>query len=593
MKASSFFLLMNKLFATALLLGIALTTYSQSAKEFLKKGGQEYKVKDFESALKTYKAGLKLHPDDAKLNLQTGLTYLSMPNKKESLTYLQTAFTLDPSVDPDIYYYLGLSYQSNRQFKSAQEFFAEYKRRNKKAAAIADAKIRQSQFADSLSRISSDVVVENIGKAINSSFHEYSPLVSTDGNTMIFTSNRPSDGSNAPTKYEDIYISKKVDGEWTKPTKISPNINIEFNDAAASLSPDGKTLVLYYEYGGGDIYVSKSEGEGWTKPIALNKNINGPMSWETSAFLTDDGKHLYFSSNREGGFGNLDIYISEMDQTGDWGKANNLGPVINTTGKEDSPALGPDGTTLYFSSDGHPSMGGTDIFKSEFKDGKWQKPVNLGYPINSVEDDSFFAVSADRRRAYFSTLREEGNAEIYTLTFIEPQQQLADVIAPTVAVPAPEAEKPSVPREEPEPQQDTSRGIAAAPSNTEQQQGTINLGRTFLFFDIGKDILKNESVDQLEGIYVVLTQDTEVDLLIEGHTDNTGNDLLNKALSVARANAVAKFLTKRGIDPQRLTVKAYGASRPLVSNDDEREGREINRRIEMTVQRTSTHASTK
>ena len=582
---------MKKLIAIVFLLVTALTTYSQSAKEFLKKGGQQYKDKDYENALKTYKAGLKLHPDDPKLNLQTGLTYLSMPDKKESLTYLQTAFTLDPGVDPDIYYYLGLSYQSNRQYKSAQEFFAEYKRRNKKAAAIADAKIRQSQFADSLTRIPSDVVVENIGKAINSSFHEYSPLVSADGNTMIFTSNRPNEGSSALSTFEDIYISKKVDGEWTKPVKISPNINIEFNDAAASLSPDGKTLVLYYEYGGGDIYVSKSEGEGWTKPVALNKNVNGPMSWETSAFLTDDGKHLYFSCNREGGFGNLDIYVSEMDQTGDWGKANNLGPVINTTGREDSPALGPDGTTLYFSSDGHPSMGGTDIFKSEFKDGKWQKPINLGYPINSVEDDSFFAVSSDRRRAYFSTLREEGNAEIYTLTFIEPQQQLADVIDPTITAPPPDTEQPVIAREEPQPSQETeiTRGITPAPSKSEP----VTLGRTFLFFDIGKDILKSESLTQLEGIQLLLNQDTEVSLLIEGHTDNTGNDLLNKALSIARANAVAKFLTKRGIDPKRLTVKAYGATRPLVSNDDEREGREINRRIEMSVQRYSTTASSK
>jgi len=173
---------MKKIIATVFLLAIALTTYSQSAKEFLKKGGQQYNAKDFENALKTYKAGLKLYPDDAKLNLQTGLTYLSMPNKKESLTYLQTAFTLNPTVDEDIYYYLGLSYQSNAQYKSAQEFFAEYKRKNKKATAIADAKIRQSQFADSLTRIPSDVVVENIGKAINSSFHEYSPLVSADGN---------------------------------------------------------------------------------------------------------------------------------------------------------------------------------------------------------------------------------------------------------------------------------------------------------------------------------------------------------------------------------------------------------------------------
>jgi outer membrane protein OmpA-like peptidoglycan-associated protein/tetratricopeptide (TPR) repeat protein len=577
---------MKKLTAIAFLMIVTLTTYSQSAKEFLKKGGQQYKAKDYENALKTYKEGLKLHPDDAKLNLQTGLTYLSMPNKKESLTYLQTAFTLNPTVDPDIYYYLGLSYQSNRQYKSAEEFFAEYKRRNKKAAALADAKIRQSQFADSLTRIPSDVVVENIGKAINSSFHEYSPLVSADGNTMIFTSNRPAEGSSALSTYEDIYISKKIDGIWTKPTKISPNINIEFNDAAASLSPDGKTLVLYYEYGGGDIYVSKAEGEGWTKPVALNKNINAPMSWETSAFLTDDGNQLYFSSNREGGMGNLDIYVSEMDATGDWGKANNLGPVINTTGREDSPALDPDGSTLYFSSDGHPSMGGTDIFKSELKDGKWQKPVNLGYPINSVEDDSFFAMASDRRRAYFSTLREEGNAEIYTLTFIEPQQ-LADVIPPQDLASSQPAEVDVTTESE-------DQGLATSkqpePSFPETE---INLSRKFLFFDIGKDILNNEALAQLEHLYGLLSEDVQMNILVEGHTDNTGSDLLNNALAIARANAVAKFLTKRGINPNRLAVKGYGASRPLVSNDDEREGREINRRIEISMLRSSTHASRK
>lgn len=358
----------------------ALPGVSQSAKEFLKNGNQQYEAKDYTNAMKTYKDGLKRYPEDAPLNLKTGLTYLSLPNKSESLLYLQKAFTLDSSVDENIYYYLGLSYQSNKQYKSAERFFEEHKLRNIKQAAFMDKKIRQSQFADSLTRIPTNVVVENVGKSINSAFHEYSPLVSADGNTMIFTSNRPDEkAGSAFTKFEDIYISKRVNGEWNKPEKISPNINIKFNDAAASLSPDGKTLVLYYEYGGGDIYVSKSDGSGWTKPTPLNKNINTPNFWETSAFLTNDGQKLYFTSNRPEGLGNLDIYVSEMEQTGDWGKANNLGPAINTEGREDSPVVDANGTTLYFSSDGHPTMGGMDIFKSDFKDGAWQKPVNMGY----------------------------------------------------------------------------------------------------------------------------------------------------------------------------------------------------------------------
>lgn len=578
---------MSKKFVIVFFLIYSWAGYSQSVKEFLKKGGQQYQAKEFESALKTFKDGLKLHPDDARLNLQTGLTYLSLPNKAESLRYLQTAFTLNPKVDENIYYYLGLSYQSNKQFKSAQEFFGEYKKRNKKQAAFADKKIRQSQFADSLTRIPTNVIVENVGSAINSAFHEYSPLVSADGNTMIFTSNRPDEATSSNfSKFEDIYISKRVDSQWSKPVKISPNINIQFNDAAASLSPDGRTLVLYYEYGGGDIYVSKSDGIGWTKPTPLNENVNSPLSWETSAFLTDDGKQLYFTSNRSEGYGNLDIYVSEMEQTGDWGKANNLGPVINTPGKEDSPAVDPDGKTLYFSSDGHPTMGGTDIFKSEFKDGKWQKPVNLGYPINSIEDDSFFAFTHDRRRAYFSTLREEGNAEIYTLTFVEPEIEISQVINPDPPTTNPRRETMAI-----EPIQDISENNVAAKQSrddyvTSQANATpdnrFNTGRKFLFFDTGKDELKASSVSKLKDIVALLSADVNMKTLIEGHTDNTGSEILNKALSIKRANAVAKYLTRNGITPDRITLKAYGSKRPLVSNDDEREGRELNRRIEIT-----------
>lgn len=572
----------------------------QSVKSILKDGDKQYEAKEYEKALKIYQDGLNLHPNDARLNFKTGLTYLSLPNKAESLRYLQTAFSIDASVDENLYYYLGMSYQSNRQYESAEEFFSEAKKKNKKIAEQVDKKIRQVHFADSLTRIPTNVVVENIGKEINSSFHEYSPLVSSDGNTIIFTSNRPDENikGNPSITFEDIYISRKNGGIWSLPKKISANINIQFNDAAAFWSADGKTLVLYYEYGGGDIYTSSLNGDEWTKPVPLNENINTPMFWEASGFLTSDGKKLYFSSNRPGGMGNMDIYVSEMERTGDWGKAENLGPVINTPGREDSPSIDPDGSTLYFSSDGHPSMGGMDIFKSELKDGKWQKPVNLGYPTNSVEDDIFFAMTNDRRKAYFSTLREEGNAEIYTLTFIEPQLAISDVIAPGMATvptdPAPEETIAAAPattqpatREVSNSRINNSTAIAKENPAVRKESPTpdalVNVGsRRFLFFGIGKEDLNAESTSKLEAIAVQLAQNPSVMVLIEGHTDNTGSTILNMALSVKRANAVAKYLTQQGIDPRRLSLKAYGAKRPLVSNDDERDGREINRRIEIS-----------
>jgi outer membrane protein OmpA-like peptidoglycan-associated protein/tetratricopeptide (TPR) repeat protein len=588
---------MNKKIRIVLFLLLsALAVQGQSVKSILKDGDKKYQAKEYENALKIYEEGTNVHPNNALLNFKTGLTYLSLPRKSESLRYLQKAFTIDPSVDNNIYYYLGMSYQSNRQYEKALEFFSEAKKRNKEITEQVDKKIRQSQFADSLTRIPSNVVVENIGNEINSSFHEYSPLVSADGNTIIFTSNRP-DAQVAGKKiqnYEDIYISKRNGGIWSLPKKISANINIKFNDAAAFLSSDGKTLVLYYEYGGGDIYTSTLNGDEWTKPVALNANINTPLFWEASGFLTSDGKQLYFTSNKPGGMGNVDIYVSEMEQTGDWGKAENLGPVINTTGREDSPALDPDGTTLYFSSDGHPNMGGTDIFKSELKDGKWQKPVNLGYPINSVEDDSFFAIADDRKRAYFSTMREEGNAEIYTLTFVEPQLSVSDVIAPgipadttsivtdkpaVVAATTPPPVSRNIARESPS---ETSVKVVPETKTPESNKPVTIGAKRFLYFGIGKEDLTVESTSKLAEITNQLAQDPAVKVLIEGHTDNTGSAILNMALSVKRANAVAKYLTQQGIDPKRLSLKAYGATRPLVSNDDEKEGREINRRIELS-----------
>lgn len=586
---------MHRVIITSLLVFTCVAgTWAQSAREFLRRGEALYLAKEYTKALDVYQQGLKRHPKDSRLNFRTGLTYLAMPGKAESLRYLQAAFTINPSVDENIYYYLGLSYQSNKQFQKALEFFNEHKKRRANARDDTDKRISQVIFADSAMRHPSGAVVENVGKSINSSFHEFSPLVSPDGNTMIFTSNRPSEGAPSSGKlYEDIYISKRVNNQWSKPQKISPNINIRFNDAAASLSRDGKTLIIYYEYGGGDIYISHLKGNEWSKPIPLNQNVNSPGSWETSAFVSADGQKLFFTSNRGGGMGSLDIYVSEMEITGDWGKARNLGPTINTSGREDSPALTADGKTLFFSSDGHRGMGGMDIFRSELKDGKWQKPVNLGYPINSVEDDSFFGLTGDQRRAFFSTMREDGNAEIYTLTFIEPYVVVAEAQLPPVdEVPVKNTgsrvtRQPSTtagpqPVEKPKTTPATTRSPQTFSRMDPIPSGPI-VSRKMLFFAPARDVLNREALRKLDDIVAYLAANKDVTGLIEGHTDNQGNTALNNALSIRRANFVARHLTEKGVDPRKLVVRGYGARRPLVSNDDEIDGRELNRRIEISL----------
>lgn len=588
---------MQRIILAAVLVFIGISaTWAQSAKEILKKGETYYLAKQYTKALEVYKDGLKKHPKDARLNFRTGLTYLSMPNKAESLRYLQSAFTINPAVDENIYYYLGLSYQSNKQFQKALEFLNEHKKRHANSKDDVDKRISQVLFADSVMKKPSGAVVENVGKAINSSFHEYSPLVSPDGNTMIFTSNKPGEGISSAELFDDIFISKRVNNQWTKPQKISPNINIRFNDAAASLSRDGKTLIIWYEYGNGDIYISQLKGNEWSKPIPLNQNINSPISWETSAFVTADGKHLYFASNRAGGQGSLDIYVSEMEMTGDWGKPKNLGPTINTSGREDEPALDADGKTMFFSSNGHRGMGGMDIFRSELVDGKWQKPVNLGYPINSVEDDNFFELTGDRRRAFFSSMREDGNSDIYTLTFIEPYMVVAQPQVPPMDEEVKNTGSRTVRQPTTEgPQQVDKPKRTTASKNTSTAKAPARYGRPgpipsgpilsrkMLFFASNKDMVNQEGLRKLDDVIAYLAANKDVSGLIEGHTDNQGNSTLNNALSIRRANAVARYLTEKGVDPSRLSVRGYGARRPLVSNDDEIDGRQLNRRIEVSL----------
>ncbi|MBT1705751.1 OmpA family protein [Chryseosolibacter indicus] len=728
--------------------------WAQDFKSLMDKGDKLIAKKDYENALKIYENAYNLASDNAEVNFKLGLCYLHSEKKSRSVPYLERAYRSNAEIDADIDYHLGMAYQYDHQYSKASHHYNEFKTKNKKLAHIADNKIAECVTGDSLSKHPAYVVLENLGGDVNSIHHDYSPLVSSDGSTLIFTSNRSTDEYKlkSGTNYEDIYISTRQGDSWSIPQKISSNINAKYNDAAASLSHDGKTLFLYYEEGAGDIYVSKLEGSEWTKPVPLNRNINTPLFWETSACISADGKKLYFTSNRPGGKGELDIYVSELDSKGEWGRAVNLGPTINTRGNEDSPFIHSDGVTLFFSSDGHPTMGSNDIFKSEFKDGKWTRPINMGHPINSIEYDGFFTLSDDKKTGYFSAMREDGlgNADLYRIRFVDPPKQIQrDVIPETAPVIADVKKEETKPVESPvvQPQPATvtasqetqpivvattqetkpvelpqetksesppvaepksevaqerksidppivqeikpqSAALAKAEAETRQDQfidpiieehknkkivtvlkgkvidelssaplpATITLvdnetNRTIsrikantetgdfelviphggnygvatevsgylfnsinfsvpqfaeyqeidthilmvkaevgskvvlknIFFDTGKADLRAESLSELENIRELLIANPHLKVQINGHTDNTGNAATNVTLSLNRAEAVVNYLIDKGIDTSRLSAKGFGSERPLVSNDDEQEGREINRRTEIEI----------
>lgn len=684
--------------------------HAQNLKSLLDKGDRLLNKNDYQNALSTFLEAYQIAPDDADVNFRVGVSYLHSEKKAKAVPYLEKAFLTKPSVDLDIDYHLGLAYQNNHQYAKAIERFQEYKRKNKRLAEIADHKIQECTIGDSLTHHPAYVEIENLGGTINTHFHDYSPLVSEDGNTMIFTSNRTQDMQiKSGLNYEDIYISRRNGAGWTTPEKISPEINIKYNDAAASLSQDGRTLFLYYEEGGGDIYSSTFNGSSWSKPVPLNKNINHPNFWETSACISADGKKLFFTSNRPGGQGELDIYVSELDKNGQWGKAVNLGPTVNTPMHEDSPFIHHDGNTLFFSSDGHPTMGSNDIFRTELVAGKWTKPVNMGYPINSIEYDGFFTLSPDKKTGYFSALRDDGNgsADIYRIKFLDPpppppvvtasvaatpvvEEPTPVVVEPTpvaveptpvVAEPAvakqPEPEPPAAPVEQPKAEDfvdpiidfhkdmkivtvlkgkvidelsaaalgavisltDNETGRVIAKINSDPMTGDFEIviphggnygvsteksGYLFnsmnfnlpqfaeyqeidthilmvkaevgskvvlknIFFDVGKSDIKNESLSELENIRELLGSNTFLKVQINGHTDNTGNAAINMTLSLKRAEAVIHYLIGKGVEASRLSAKGFGSQRPLVSNDDENEGREINRRTEIEILEANAH----
>ena len=416
---------MDKYVLVVYLILCSFVVSAQDQKTLIANGDKFYGKKDYKNALATYLAAQEINPDDAYLNFKIGLTYLYSETKSKAASYIDKAYRLNPAVNPDIDYHLGIAFQNTNSFKLAIEHFERFKKKRSNLASIADEKIAECQVADSLSQNELNVIIENLGEGVNTPYNDYSPIISADGNTLIFTSNRTDDPARAKANanFEDIFVSYKNANKWSVPKPISKNINIKYNDAAASLSPDGKTLFLYYEEGEGDIYTSTRNGEEWSEAKPLNKNINTALFWETCASVTPDGKKLFFASNRPGGIGELDIYMSQLDAKGDWGKAVNLGAIINTPNNEDSPFIHHDGTTLYFSSDGHPRLGNSDIFVSEFVNNKWKKPENMGYPLNSWEYDGFFTLSPDKKRGYFSTAKEGGlgDADIYSITFLEPK----------------------------------------------------------------------------------------------------------------------------------------------------------------------------
>ncbi len=377
------------------------------------------------------------NPNNAELNYYIGSCYLNTVQKLNSIPYFEKSLTLNPTQFPDTKYLLARAYHLNSEFDKAIALYQEY-RKSFSADDIAEfgadveKKIQECNNGKLMMLTPARVFIDNLGPVVNSTYREYSPLINADESVLFFTSRRDNTlgGQKDLTDnnyFEDIYISEKVNGEWTKPKNPPSPLNSKEHDATIGLSPDGQTLLIYKGSDGGDIYECHLKGADWSTPKKLSNAVNTKYH-ESSASISFDGKTIYFVSNKPDGLGGSDIYYATLDKKGNWGEPKNIGAPINTTYDEEGVFIHPDGKTLYFSSRGHNTMGGFDIFKSTLENGKWSDPVNLGYPINSPDDDVFFSISASGAHGYYMSIKPGGygDRDLYIITFLGAEKPLVN-----------------------------------------------------------------------------------------------------------------------------------------------------------------------
>ena len=614
----------------------------KAAEKELQKGEASYKAAVYSQALIHFETAQKFNPNNAELNMKIGHCYLYSSHKTEALTFLEKSIALDAPLNNYVNFLLGQAYHLNMKWdeaiKSYGNFVSNATEENKKQVALVKKKIDECNYGKELVKSPIKVKIENLGNNINSEFAEYHPLISADEAVMYFTARRDSTtgGNRDPNfdvYYEDIYVSRKdADGVWSDAKGVGEPINTEFHDATVGLAPDGQKLFVYKDdEGDGNIYECVLNGDVWTEPVKLNENINSEYTEPTACF-SYDGRTIYFVSDRPGGFGENDIYVSNRSSNNVWGPAANLGAIINSPYDEEAVFMHPDGKTLYFSSKGHKTMGGYDIFKSVYnsKSGTWSSPENLGYPINTPDDDVFFVMAANGERGYYSSIKPDGIGEkdIYMITFLEtkssPELTLVKgkILDKNTGLPI-EAYIEVIDNDKNEVVANTKSNkltgefLFSLPSGRDYgitvtadgyffhsenidipesspffelfkniQMDHMEVGKSmvlnFIFFDFDKATLRDESIIELERVVKFMVTNKSLKIEISGHTDNKGTVSYNQKLSNNRAKSVVTWLANKGIAQARMVSEGYGFSQPKASNDTE-EGRAKNRRTEFKI----------
>ena len=413
-------------------------------------GEQQLASNKVQLALGTFQDLEKLYPANAHIQYKLGLCFLATSSRKsEAIPHLIKATKnisqefaegnyKETMAPPDAIYKLAKAYHLEYVVDSAIKYYKQFKplipAYETELIKEVDRQVQMCENAREIFKTPVKFSVTNLGDKINSVFDDYAAVTDAGENILIFTSRRSGGTGNMIAEdgkpYEDIYItSKNSKGQWETPENIGSTINTEGHDASISLSADGRQLFIFRDdWGDGNIYVSKNENDNWAEAAIMGSDINSKAR-ETHAAVSPDGQLLFFTSDRSGGKGGMDIYVCKKLPNGDWALAQRLSDAVNTEYDDEAPFMHPDGKTLFFSSKGHTSIGGFDIFFTVFQeDGKWSQPKNIGYPTNTADDELFFVVSPDGKRAYYSSSKDSGLGEkdIYLINLeLEIQEPLA------------------------------------------------------------------------------------------------------------------------------------------------------------------------
>jgi outer membrane protein OmpA-like peptidoglycan-associated protein len=645
---------------------VPVSTKSVKAQRLYYAGLHDYDNQNIPSAVNLLHNAIAEDSNFAESWLLLGEIYEQQYITDSAIWAYRKFANLDPTIHPRALYNLAELEYSQGFYAESEQHLAHYLTfsiRNEATRYKANADLDKIRNALRLIKFPKPFNPINLGDSVNTVMDEYFPMLTVDQKTLIITKRtkfdveqEPSSSNvdhqqgghirtitvnrnpNAVSYREDFYISTLNDSTqcWNKAMRMPEPVSSEDNEGAQSISPDGRYLFFAGcnrrdGMGSCDIYVSKKTGDTWGRPFNLFEPIN-TENWESQPAIAPDGKTLYFAGNRPNGKGGQDLWMSELLENGMWSEPVNLGDSVNTGGNESSPFIHYDNQTLYFVSDGHPGLGGKDIFYVKKKpDGTWGTPVNLGYPINTHKDEISFFVNSSGDMGYIASDRPggKGGQDVYAFELYREARPLAvsylqgklfdaDNLAPLNAkfeiinlktgevVAGAESDEVSgdflvsLPSDGNYALNVSKDGYLFHSENFELGDianqikpkmidvplSEIKTGESMvlrnIFFETNEYKLKPESTTELERLIKMLQENPTLKIEISGHTDNTGSEAVNQRLSESRAKAVYDYLINKGILANRLTYVGYGLSKPIAPNDTE-DGRAQNRRTEIRI----------